>query len=136
MRNPHPYLRAYMAGITVPTVFLLVILTVYTASGGIHGALVSVERIIAFPMAVVPNLWGLWNMLYVRLTESRRLPLGVHGALLPFLLVPAGFALAHAASVPWFAPSTAALLLPAAIAIYYLVWKHLVGFFNELLGVA
>ncbi len=28
--NKHPYLRAYLAGIAVPTVFLLVVMTGYT----------------------------------------------------------------------------------------------------------
>jgi len=29
----------------------------------------------------------------------------------------------------------AALMLPIAIALYYLAWKHVVGFFNKLVGV-
>src|SRR5437016_824732 len=67
MRRPHPFLRAYMAGIVVPTMFLLVIMAVF----GYHRYYFEVpnqfviplpgrplERALIFPMAVVPNLWG------------------------------------------------------------------------------
>ena len=66
--RPHPYLRAYMAGIVVPTAFLLVIMIVFAYFRfyfevpsqfvvGLPGR--PLERAIVFPMAVVPNLWGL-----------------------------------------------------------------------------
>src|SRR5438270_911382 len=42
----HPYLRAYMAGTLVPTVFLLVLLTVYTLYG---------FRLYAAPSAALPD---------------------------------------------------------------------------------
>jgi hypothetical protein len=134
MMASHPYLRAYMAGIVVPTVFLLLGLTVLTLVRFHVSA--PLERVIVFPMAVVPNLWGVWNMLYVRLHRGRWLPIGLHGAILPLFLVPAGFGLAAALGIPWMSASMAALVLPAGAAVYYLVWKHLVGYFNEVLGVA
>ena len=43
-----------------------------------------------FPMAVVPSLFGLWNMLWLGSHESTHLPIGVHGAVLPLLLMPLG----------------------------------------------
>jgi hypothetical protein len=72
--GPHPYLRAYLAGIAVPTAFLLVVLAALLVahSGGGH---VAVERLLVFPMAVVPNPWGLWNMLGADY-ERRRCPGG------------------------------------------------------------
>lgn len=130
MRQNHPYLRAYMAGITAPTLFLLVIVAGFTL---LHGAAAPWERIIVFPMAVVPNLWGVWNVLHCRWPWA---PLGVHGAMLPLLLVPAGLGLARALDVPWLSPASAATVLPVGIVVYYLAWKYLVGFFNEVLGVA
>lgn len=62
--------------------------------------------------------------------------IGVHGALLPLLLVPAGFGLARWSGVSWYVPGMILIVLPVAVAVYYLAWKYLVGFLNELLGVA
>ena len=39
-------------------------------------------------MALVPNLFGLWNMFYLWLRPRPHLPIGLHGALLPFVLAP------------------------------------------------
>ena len=132
--RPHPYLRAYMAGIVVPTLFLLAAITVYTFSRSY--VRVPLERAIVFPMAVVPNLWGAWNILYLALGSRVRLPLGVHGALLPLLLVPAGVTLASALDVFTIQPRYALPVVPIGMALYYLVWKYLVGFLNEEMGIA
>lgn len=129
----HPYLRAYMAGITAPTMFLLVIMTAFVIAESKHVVPAPVERIIVFPMAVVPSAWGLWNILYVRLRG--RLSVGLHGALLPLLLTPSGFALARSFGLDFLTPGMVASGLPAAMLVYYLAWKYLVGFFNELLGI-
>ena len=63
----HPYLRAYMAGIVVPTAFLLVVMTAFTLSRFVFEVPVPIERVVVFPMALIPNLFGVWNMLYVGL---------------------------------------------------------------------
>src|SRR5437879_3616269 len=91
--NSHPYLRAYMAGIAVPTPLLLVALTLFSIARFVYDVPIPVERVIIFPMAIVPNLFGVWNMLYLASRERTHLPLGVHGAILPFILAPAGFLL-------------------------------------------
>ena len=151
--RPHPYLRAYMAGIVVPTVFLLVVVTVFAMflavlppvdvqpgaeNGAVLGTLLqlaSMGRALIFPMAVVPNLWGVWNMLYLTVRRRTTLPLGLHGALLPVLLVPSGMTLARAFGV---FRIEAALLVPFAaivMIVYYLVWKHIVGFLNREMGI-
>ena len=62
--NKHPYLRAYLAGIAVPTLFLLVAMTAYTIVRYVYKVPIPIERVIIFPMAAVPNAWGLWNVLY------------------------------------------------------------------------
>lgn len=145
----HPYLRAYMAGIAVPTGFLLVILTVFCVARFVYQVPVPIERVIVFPMAVVPNLFGLWNILYVALGSRWHLSIGLHGALLPFVLAPLGFTFAtllgfltatHEGLV-WFETirvpyARLGVILPVVIAAYYLVWKYVVGFFNEELGIA
>src|SRR5713226_5821727 len=90
----HPYLRAYMAGIVVPTMLLLVAMSVFSVVRYVYKIPIPIERVIVFPMAMVPNLFGVWNMLYVWLRPRRHLPIGLHGALLPFLVVPIAFTIA------------------------------------------
>jgi hypothetical protein len=144
--RPHPFLRAYLAGIAVPTFFLLaVILPVYVYFRfyfevssqfvtGLPGP--PLERAIVFPMAVVPNAWGIWNMLYLAVRSRLPLSLGLHGALLPLLLMPGGFALARAFDVFGIQWQFALPMVPIGMAVYYLAWKFLVGFLNEELGIA
>ena len=145
----HPFLRAYMAGIVVPTMLLLVAMTVFCVARLIYRIPIPIERVLIFPMALVPNLFGVWNMLYVLLRPRRHLPIGFHGALLPFViapigstiatslgflaLTPRGFVLFEAITIQYTFVATAFL---CGLLVYYLVWKHLVGFFNELLGIA
>jgi hypothetical protein len=124
-----------MAGIVVPTIFLLFIMTGYCILRYAYNFPVPVERVIVFPMAVVPNLWGLWNMLYVALRSSSRLSIGLHGAALPVLIGPLGFLLTRVLDFPipafvWRAFPIAAFI---ALIAYYLVWKYVVGFLNGVL---
>ena len=130
--NKHAYLRAYMAGIAVPTPLLLVAMTAYAVFP------VPVERFIVFPMAVVPNAWGLWNVLFVAWRRHVPLSLGLHGALLPILLAPLGLVASAALnfSIPGFATRAFPILAPVALIVYYLAWKYLVGFLNRVLGLA
>lgn len=136
--NQHPYLRAYMAGIVVPTAFLLIAMTVFTIVRYVYNVPFQIERVIVFPMAIVPNVWGLWNMLYLALGSRRWISLGLYGALLPFLLAPLGFALTRIVhfDIPSFLLHAFPYGFLGGIAIYYLLWKHLVGFFNDLLGIS
>ena len=147
--NTHPYLRAYLAGIFAPSLGLLVALTVFILTRIVFQVPIPIERVIIFPMALVPNFFGLWNILYFWTGPHRHLPIGFHGALLPFVMMPVGALAAtcggfltisahgvtwfHAISVPYY------LIAPwflAAVVIYYLIWKYVVGFFNQLLGIA
>jgi hypothetical protein len=136
--NQHTYLRAYMAGIVVPAIFLLFIMTGYCVLRYVYNFPVPVERVIVFPMAVVPNLWGLWNMLYVALRLSSRLSIGFHGALLPILLAPLGFLLTRILDFPLpnFAGHAFPIAAPIVLLAYYFVWKYLVGFLNRVQEIA
>jgi hypothetical protein len=147
--NQHPYLRAYMAGIAAPTALLLVAMTVFCLARFVFNVPMAVERVIVFPLTIIPNAFGLWNMLYVKLPRNWQTPIGLHGALLWFFLGPTGFVIGTALG---FVRSTEHGLLVFdvvhipywwmgvgpffALAFYYLVWKYAVGFLNRLLGIA
>jgi hypothetical protein len=135
--NKHLYLRAYLAGIAAPTVFLLVVMTGYTILRYVVDFPVPIERIIVFPMAVVPNVWGLWNVAFVALREKLHLPIGLHGMLLPFLLAPFAIVVISLLDIPRNLILHALPVgIPIALIIYYLAWKYLVNGLNAVLGIA
>ena len=147
--NNHLYLRAYLAGISVPTPLLLIALTLFVLARFVCNIPIPVERVIIFPMAIIPNLFGVWNMLYLASHAHTRLPLGIHGAILPFLIAPVGFLLGHslgfvhataygftyfgAVEIPY---AFIAIVFSAALIVYYLVWKYLIGCVNRAIGLA
>jgi hypothetical protein len=146
--NTHPYLRAYMAGIVVPSLGLLVALTVFILSRLVFRVPIPIERVIVFPMALVPNAFGMWNIVYVWSRPHRHLPIGFHGALLPVIMTAmgavaaacGGFLTVGAHGVTWFQAISVPyfLIAPwflAGVGIYYLLWKYVVGFLNQVLGI-
>lgn len=147
--NTHPYLRAYMAGLVAPSLALLVALTAFILTRIVFQVPIPLERVLIFPMAVVPSVFGIWNMVYVWSRPHRHLPIGLHGALLPLVLAPTGavaaacgrFLTVSAHGVTWFQAISVPyfVIVPwffGAVAIYYLVWKYVVGFLNQVLGIA
>ncbi len=147
--NTHPYLRAFLAGIFVPTLVLPVLLVGFITLRLVLAVPVPIERFIIFPMAIVPSLFGLWNMLYLATHERTHLALGAHGAILPFLGAPTGAFVANslgmlqigAYGITWFKMceipyAFLAVAFCAAVAGYYLVWKYIVGFLNGVLEIA
>jgi len=147
--NTHPYLRAYVAGIFVPTLVLPLILVVFIMVRLVMAVPFPIEHFLIFPMAVVPTLFGLWNMLYLWSHARTHLPIGLHGAVLPFLGAPSGATIAHwlgvlqigSYGVTWFQTlhvpyQLLAVGFLAALAGYYLVWKYIVGSLNHVLGIA
>lgn len=135
--NRHPYLRAYMAGIAIPTMFMLIALAFFCIARFVYKLPFPIERLLVFPMTLVPNAWGAWNMLYVKFHSRRYIPIGFHGAALVFVLVPAGFSLGRALGLfAWVPQTLVVIVFPIGLIAYYLLWKHVVGFFNELLGIA
>jgi hypothetical protein len=136
--NQHQYMRAYMAGVVVPTIFLLVGATVFAIARYVYNFPVPVERVIVFPMAVVPNVWGLWNVLFVLWRSRLKIPIGIHGAVLPFLLVPLGMVLTNILnfSIPGFATRIFPIAAPLVLMVYYLAWKYLVGSLNRIVNLA
>src|SRR5208282_1830115 len=137
----HPYLRAYMAGIFIPTLGLLAALTVFIMTRLVFQVPVPLERSLVFPMALAPNLFGLWNILYV--WSGRRWPIGVHGAVLPLIMAPIGVLVARFVGILSFGANGVTLfqqitipyshLIPEVIGqdcvvmvVYYLIWKYIV----------
>lgn len=145
----HPTLRAFLAGVFVPTLVLPALLALFIMVRLVLEFPVPIERGIIFPMALVPALWGLWNILWTRTGLHSKLPLGLFGALLPVVAAPVGatvgalsgvFAL-EARGVVWFQVFhipyvLIACFFLAALAGYYLAWKYIVGFVNRTLGIA
>lgn len=147
--NTHPYLRAYLAGVFVPTLVLPLMLAGFITVRLVLALPIPIERFVIFPMALVPTMWGLWNMLWLCSRSRTRLAVGLHGAALPILLLPLGALVAGSLGilaiglhgVVWFKAVDVpyALIAPcwlAAIAGYYLVWKFIVGFLNRVMGIA
>lgn len=145
----HAKLRGFLAGILVPTLVLPVILAVFILVRLYLQVPIPIERALVFPMALVPSLWGLWNLFWVATHERTGLALGAHGAVLPFLLLPGGALIGgwlgvfeiQSGGVCWFGGCTVPYLLIvpvflAAVAGYYLLWKYVVGAVNRILGIA
>jgi hypothetical protein len=133
----HIYLRAYMAGVTAPTVLVLFMLACFVLLRFGYDVPVPIERFLVFPLAIVPGLWGLWNVLYIVVRRRWRIPLGVHGALVPLVAGP--LALGNAFLAGFDISRVSLTIFPACIAVamlaYYLGWKYLVGFFNRVLEI-
>ena len=83
------------------------------------------------------------------LRPHRHWPIGLHGALLPRVMVAmgavfaawGGFLTVSTYGITWFQAIGVPywLILPwfvAAVVVYYLVWKYVVGFLNQVLGIA
>jgi hypothetical protein len=145
----HPYLRAYLAGIFVPTLVLPLILTVFFIVRFVLKVPVPIERAIIFPMAVVPTVFGLWNMFYLASHERTHLPIGLYGTLIPLLGAPLmalggsclGMIAFGSSGITYFQtilfPYTLiAPLFLCGLAGYYLIWKYIVSFLNRVLGIA
>mgnify|MGYP001550542671 CR=1 FL=1 len=143
--RPHPYLRAYMAGIVIPTLFLLVVVAVYAyeryyfevPSQFVLGyPALPLDRAFLFPMAIVPNARGLGNMLYLLLLPRLRLTVGIFGSLLVLILVPGGVALTRLVDSFPIQIDLALPMIPIGMMVYYLAWKYAVGPLNAEMGIA
>lgn len=65
----------------------------------VYGVPILIERFLVFPMAVVPNAWGLWKIVYLALHSRRRPPIGLYGAALPGFGMPLGLVFATALEI-------------------------------------
>ena len=130
----HPYFRAYLAGIALPTLVIpLVIAGLTLQHSNAHPF--HIEDVLIFPIGLVPNAWGLWNMLHLRLRARWEVPTGVFGAALVLILAPGAYAIQMALGKMLWTPTLIAIGLPMTLVLYYLVWKYLVAAFNDMLGI-
>jgi hypothetical protein len=132
LHGPHRYLRAYLAGIAFPTAFLGVLLLVFVVLASTGRIAWSIGAVLIFPVSVVPNLWGLWNVAYAVLSRRRKVNIGLFGAILPWIIAPLGYTtvkmLGHAPRHGW---GTLMIAFGVVVVMYYLIWKHVVRFLNE-----
>ncbi|HEY3704973.1 MAG TPA: hypothetical protein VGL22_07925 [Terracidiphilus sp.] len=147
--NTHRYLRAFLAGVFVPTLVLPLMLVVFIVVRLAFQVPYPIERGLVFPMALVPVLWGVWNMLWAWSRSMTNLSLGAHGAILVGLIIPAGTLIGRWLGIIQLGETSATkfghfqipyalvgILFCVAVAAYYLIWKYVVGFVNRTLGVA
>jgi hypothetical protein len=129
-----PYLRAYMAGIALPTMIVPLVIAAlavqHPAERGFH-----LEDVVIFPIGLAPNAWGLWNMLHLWARRYRDIPLGPFGVALVLVLAPAAYALQLALGKMLWTPALVAVGMPITLVLYYLAWRHVVARFNTLLGI-
>jgi hypothetical protein len=130
----HPYLRAYLAGIALPTMLVPLVLLGLSLRGP-SGHAFHIEDVLIFPIGLVPNAWGLWNMFYVWVRRRREIGAGPYGACLAVLLAPAAFGLQVALGKVIWTPALFAIGFPVALVAYYLAWKFVVGRLNDALGI-
>jgi hypothetical protein len=130
----HPYLRAYLSGIALPTMVMPAVVLglsiLHPAAHGFH-----VEDVLIFPIGLVPNAWGLWNMLYVFLRKRLEIAVGFYGAALVLVIAPAAFGVQLALGKMLWTPGLAAVGVPITLVMYYLAWKYVVARINDVLGV-
>jgi hypothetical protein len=131
-RDADRYVRAYLAGIALPTL-------VVCAAGLLIVAFFdrfdpSVQRSLILPLATNPLIWGVWNVAWVALGPQRRVPIGWHGVLLAVLLIGVGVLLARCLDVSGITSrGGTAALAPIGIA-YYVLWRYGVSFLNSVVG--
>jgi hypothetical protein len=130
----HPYLRAYMAGLVAPSIVVCLVGVIVVPL--FREIPFGIERAMIFPMAINPAVWGIWNILYVWLGDGRRLPIAWHGALLPLFLLPMGLAVARLLSISFVTVEGTALVTLPTVVAYYVFWKYIVRFLNDLLQIA
>lgn len=77
-------------------------------------------------------------MLFITSHSRTHLPLGFHGALLPFILGPLGILLTRTLDfqLPIFTPHIFPILAVVALIAYYLAWKYIVGFLNRVVSLS
>jgi len=120
-------------------------LNAYLIGAGVGGTLIVIPYIIFrlilvsfypgisffyHPFFLVPIIWGLWNLLYASFNRTPNM--GIWGAILGFILGLSVCFLIYAGGY-WF---LAGIWIPVFVAaIYFLLWRFLIGTLNHTLGI-
>ena len=128
----HRYVRAYLAGIALPTI--VVCAAGFPILGLFDRFDLSVQRALILPLATNPFIWGVWNIAWVALGPQRRVPIGWHGVLLAVLLISVGVLIAPRLGVSDVTPRGGAAVLAPIGSAYYLFWRYGVSFLNWVIG--
>lgn len=124
------YVRAFIAGIIVPSVLLPFVLLIAVLNG--RGAVLTVP-ILHF----IPMFWGIWNVLYFAFKDSLPnqldLRLLLTGAALGLLVAILGVFWVHLPTMMGMDQLEYYPLLAAPI-IYAILWRFVVKPFNDLMG--
>lgn len=136
--NTHPHLRAYLAGIAVPTFLTPLGVCAFAIARFGFGIPIAIERVVIFPLALLPFIWGAWNVLFFVMGTRLRLPIGVFGALIFVIFGPLAYFMSHfVLDLNFlFTPGFFGAVIPAGLLAYYLLWKYVVSYFNRVLGLA
>jgi hypothetical protein len=105
--NTHPYLRAFMAGILVPTLVLPLLLIAFIVLR--FGMQIFLPLLMMPVGAIIATQAGVLVLAATSVTWFNALTL-------PYTLI--------------------ALFVAFAMSAYYLAWKYIVGFANRVLGIA
>ena len=131
--SPNPFLRAYLAGVALPSLFVCAVAVVVALNfSAIPG---SIERAMLFPMAINPFMWGAWNALYVGVRRRWHIPISWFGALLAVLLIPSGVVLAQTLALTFVTARGAAVALVPTATVYFVLWASVVARLNRFVGV-
>lgn len=127
------YVKAFAAGITVPSIILPVVLYIASTTG--HSQILNVLF-----LHLIPLIWGVWNILHVTffhelLKKDMNIEWLVSGAVLGLLVATIGVFWIHVPSLTGIPESLTYLPLVAAPIVYAILWRFVVKPLNELLGV-
>jgi hypothetical protein len=125
------WLKAFIAGIVVPSIILPIILLLATYLGK--------TQVIATPFIhFIPVIWGLWNILYFAvlkniLPEDLDTRLWITGAILGFLVAIYGIFVAHLPDSIGIVGALRYFPLVLGPILYGVLWRFLVKDLNHIL---
>lgn len=128
------YLRAFIAGLVLPSILIPIILCIASHLG--HKEVLLIPAIHTIPIA-----WGIWNILYFAVGQ-KALPfelntrLLITGAVLGLLIAIAGIFILHIPTALGLVTPWTYLPLIVGPILYALLWRYVVKPLNVLLGLA
>ena len=123
-KDLNKYSKSFMSGAMVPVIGVALIAPIMYA--------LSVQALILTYLAVLPFVWGVWNVIYE--TSKKSYNIGYQGALLGFILSMFDISVFGIAQLCNLTNGLQLLLVFFGPLIYYFVWYYWVEWFNKLVG--